>query len=98
MYLNRSIRAATLRHNASKQGLVGTVGFPAIQGFRWQQLDAYKAILPESLQNINTKVLDDAALRKACDAAVFTAFVQCRATGVPMDKVRLGRCNVAQRL
>ncbi len=43
-------------------------------------------VLPAALANINSKVLDDRALRKLVDPDIYNAFEQCRASGRPMDK------------
>ena len=42
--------------------------------------------LPTELAEINDDVLDDAILKKLVDPEVYYSFVQCRATGVPMEK------------
>jgi glutamine synthetase len=45
-----------------------------------------KASLPPALANINSKVLEDAILKKLVDPDIYNAFARCRATGLPMDK------------
>ena len=47
---------------------------------------AQAVALPTELAEINHDVLDDAILKKLIDPEVYYSFVQCRATGVPMDK------------
>ena len=42
--------------------------------------------LPPALANMNSKVLDEAILKKLVDPDVYYAFARCRATGVPMDR------------
>ncbi len=44
------------------------------------------AALPVALANINTKVLDDDAMRRLLDADVYDAFQRCQSTGNPMAK------------
>jgi glutamine synthetase len=44
------------------------------------------AALPEALANINSRVLDDRALKKLLDPEIFTAFAECRASGHRMSK------------
>jgi glutamine synthetase len=43
-------------------------------------------VLPPALANINSKVLDDAVLKKLVDPEIYYAFARCRATGLPMEK------------
>ncbi len=47
---------------------------------------AQAVALPTELAEINHDVLDDAILKKLIDPEVYYSFVQCRATGVPMEK------------
>ncbi len=42
--------------------------------------------LPAALANINTRVLDDDAMRRLVDPDIYNAFTQCRSTGIPMSK------------
>ena len=54
------------------------------------------APLPEALANINSKVLDDRALKRILNPEIFTAFAACRASGQRMSK---GAANeLAQKL
>ena len=42
--------------------------------------------LPDALANINTRVLDDDALRRIVDPDIYDAFTRARSTGNPMSK------------
>ena len=42
--------------------------------------------LPVALANINTKVLDDDAMRQLLDSDIYDAFTLCRSTGNRMNK------------
>jgi len=42
--------------------------------------------LPAALANINTRVLDDDAMRRLIDPDIYDAFTRCRSTGIPMSK------------
>ena len=45
-----------------------------------------KIALPDALANINTRVLDDDAMRRLLDSDIYDAFVHCRSTGNRMAK------------
>ena len=42
--------------------------------------------LPDALANINTRVLDDDAMRRTVDSDIYDAFTRCRSTGNRMSK------------
>jgi len=42
--------------------------------------------LPAALANINSRVLDDDAMRRMVDSDIYDAFTRCRSTGNPMAK------------
>jgi glutamine synthetase len=42
--------------------------------------------LPDALANINTRVLDDDAMRRIVDSDIYDAFTRCRSTGNRMNK------------
>ena len=42
--------------------------------------------LPDALANINTRVLDDDAMRRMVDSDIYDAFTRCRSTGNRMSK------------
>ncbi len=42
--------------------------------------------LPAALANINSRVLDDDAMRRLVDPDIYDAFTRCRSTGIPMSK------------